>query len=98
MLDEWGSIDILVNATGGNIPEATLPPGAGLSELDSDAFRAVVDSNLMGVLLPTQVFAAAMVEKGRGSIVNPSCRAASRPLTRVARYGAAMEEILTMLP
>lgn len=82
-------IDILVNATGGNSAAATLPPNGSGADLDVEAFRDVVDANLVGVLLPIQVFVRDMIAGGRGSIINISSMAAGRPLTRVAGYGAA---------
>ena len=87
VLAEWGRVDILVNAAGGNIPGATLDPGASVFDLPEDAFRDVVDLNLVGTLLPTQVFGAAM--DGEGAIVNVSSMASARAITRVIGYGAA---------
>lgn len=90
ILEHWGRVDILVNAAGGNMPGATLAPDAALLDLDPDAFRAVVDLNLIGTLLPSLIFGAAMIAAGgQGVIVNISSMAAQRPLTRVAGYGAA---------
>jgi NAD(P)-dependent dehydrogenase (short-subunit alcohol dehydrogenase family) len=87
ILDRWGRLDILVNAAGGNVAGATLEPGASVFELGSGAFRDVVDLNLLGTLLPTQVFGAAMAPAG--SIVNISSMAADRAITRVVGYAAA---------
>lgn len=87
VLAEWGRLDILVNAAGGNVPGATLAPDANLFDLREDAFRQVVDLNLVGALLPTQVFGAAM--EGEGSVVNVSSMASARAITRVIGYGAA---------
>ena len=87
VLAEWGRVDILVNAAGGNVPGATLDPGASVFDLPEDAFRDVVDLNLVGTLLPTQVFGAAMA--GEGAIVNVSSMASARAITRVIGYGAA---------
>ncbi|MGQ9547923.1 MAG: SDR family oxidoreductase [Roseiflexus sp.] len=90
IVDRWEQVDILINAAGGNIPGATLAPEASVFDLDPDAFRAVVDLNLVGVLLPSLVFGAAMsVTPGQGTIVTISSMAAQRPLTRVAGYSAA---------
>nr|MBA2755368.1 SDR family oxidoreductase [Chloroflexia bacterium] len=86
-------IDILVNAAGGNVAGATLPPGGAAFDLSLDAFREVVDLNFFGALLPIQVFGAAMAAAGRGSIVNVSSMAASRAITRVAGYSAAKAAI-----
>lgn len=87
--DEWGRLDVLVNAAGGNLSSATLAPEETLFDIDLDAFRDVVELNLLGTLTPIQVFASLMAEAGRGSIVNVSSATASRPLSRVAGYGAA---------
>jgi NAD(P)-dependent dehydrogenase (short-subunit alcohol dehydrogenase family) len=85
----WGGVDALVNAAGGNLPAATVPTGGAVFDLDPEAVRQVVDLNLMGTLLPIQEFGRVMAEAGRGSIVTISSMAASRPLSRVAGYGAA---------
>ena len=87
VLERWGRVDVLVNAAGGNVPGATLEPGQSVFELGEEAFRRVVDLNLVGTLLPAQVFGAAM-EDG-GSIVNVSSMAAARAITRVVGYSAA---------
>jgi NAD(P)-dependent dehydrogenase (short-subunit alcohol dehydrogenase family) len=87
VLERWGRVDVLVNAAGGNAPGATLEPGESVFDLPEEAFRGVVDLNLVGSLLPTQVFGAAM--EGGGSIVNVSSMAAARAMTRVVGYSAA---------
>lgn len=95
VLERWGRIDILVNAAGGNVPEATLNDQLGFFDLPQEAFRKVLDLNFLGTLLPSQIFGAAMVESSadyssaRGCIVNISSMAASRPLTNVVGYSAA---------
>lgn len=91
ILQRWGGIDILVNAAGGNMPSATLSEGQSFFDLESEVFRQVVDLNLIGTVLPCQVFGAAMVsgDVGNGAIVNISSMAAQRALTRVAGYSAA---------
>jgi len=89
LLREWGSVDLLVNAAGGNQPGATLRPDQSVLDLDETAMRQVMDLNFFGTLLPTQVFLAPMVERGCGAIVNVSSMAADRAITRVAGYSAA---------
>jgi NAD(P)-dependent dehydrogenase (short-subunit alcohol dehydrogenase family) len=91
VLERWGRVDILVNAAGGNVASATLKNGQSFFDLDPDGFRQVLDLNLLGTVLPAQVFGAAMVGEGRGdgSIVTISSLAAQRALTRVAGYSAA---------
>jgi DNA-binding GntR family transcriptional regulator/NAD(P)-dependent dehydrogenase (short-subunit alcohol dehydrogenase family) len=89
----FGRLDILVNAAGGNVPEATLPEGGSFFELPTAAFERVVSLNLMGTVLPTQVFGASMAdrrpEEASGSIVNISSMAGDRAVTRVAGYAVA---------
>ncbi len=89
ILEKYGRIDVLINAAGGNMPGATIGPGGNVFDLRMSDFRAVVDLNLFGTALPTAVFVKAMVDAGRGNIINFSSMSALRPLTRVAGYGAA---------
>lgn len=89
VLREWGHLDVLVNAAGGNTPDATVATDGSVFDLDPEAVRRVVELNLMGTLLPVQVFAEVMAEAGKGSIVNISSMAASQPLSRVGGYSAA---------
>jgi len=89
ILDRWGGLDVLVNAAGGNRADATVAPGGSFFDVSPDAIRHVVDLNLMGTLLPIQVFGRAIAGAGTGAIVNVSSMAATRPLSRVLGYGAA---------
>lgn len=89
VMREWGRVDVLVNAAGGNRPEATVAPDGSFFDLDPEAIRAVVELNLMGTLLPVQAFGPAIAKGGGGSIINVSSAAATRPLSRVVGYGAA---------
>ena len=93
VLERWGRVDILVNAAGGNVPGATLAPGQSVFDLPVAAFREVVDLNLLGTLLPCQVFGAAMAAAGSGCIVNISSMTAARAITRVVGYSAAKAAI-----
>jgi NAD(P)-dependent dehydrogenase (short-subunit alcohol dehydrogenase family) len=85
----WGRVDILINAAGGNLPQATLANGGSVFDLPVEAWRSVVDLNLLGTLLPIQVFGSAMAAATEGCIVNISSMAAQRVLTRVPAYAAA---------
>ena len=92
LLERWGRVDILVNAAGGNVPEATLSDKVGVFELPEKALRQVMDLNFLGTLLPCQIFGTAMVEDAgepEGCIVNISSMAASKTLTNVVGYSAA---------
>jgi NAD(P)-dependent dehydrogenase (short-subunit alcohol dehydrogenase family) len=89
LVQEWGGLQVLVNAAGGNTRAATAAEGSDPFAMSEAAFREVVDLNLTGTLLPSLVFGEAMVSSGGGAIVNISSMSASRALTRVAGYGAA---------
>ena len=93
ILAKYGRIDVLLNAAGGNMPGATIPPDKTAFDLDIDAFKKVVELNLFGSAVPTMVFAEAMVTNKAGIIVNFSSMSALRPLTRVCGYGAAKAAI-----
>jgi NAD(P)-dependent dehydrogenase (short-subunit alcohol dehydrogenase family) len=97
VLARTGSLEILVNAAGGNRPDATLPPGANFCDLPLDAWQNVFDLNLVGgVLLPCQVFGAAMIEKQKGSIINIASMSGMIPLSRVVAYSAAKAAVLNL--
>lgn len=89
VLTTWGRVDALLNFAGGNRPEATVTPEHPFFDLPEEAFRATVDLNLLGTVIPCQVFGKVMAEQEEGVIVNVSSMAAMRPLTRVVAYAAA---------
>ena len=87
--EKFGTIDCLVNAAGGNKPQATTGPDLTFFDLPADALRWVFDLNIIGTVLPSQVFGKVMAEKGEGTILNISSMNAFRPLTRIPAYSAA---------
>lgn len=89
ILAAYGRVDALLNAAGGNMPGATIAPTGNIFDLKPGDFQTVLNLNLTGTVIPTQVFLKPMVEQKSGCIVNFSSMAAFRPLTRVLGYAAA---------
>ena len=95
--EEWGRLDILVNGAGGNDPRGTspaeqcmpdTPAEQGFFGMDMEGFEYVNRLNMIGTILPSQVFGELLAASG-GCIVNISSMAAFQPLTKVGAYGAA---------
>jgi len=89
VVEQWGRLDVLINAAGGNMPSATLEPGQSFFDLPVEDMDPVIALNLEGTLLPSQVFGETMARAGQGRLVNISSMAAQRAMTRVLGYGAA---------
>ena len=89
ILKIYGRVDTLLNAAGGNMPGATIPPDSTFFSLDPGQFQKVLSLNLTGTVIPTQIFLEPMVDQGKGSIINFTSMSAFRPLTRVCGYSAA---------
>jgi len=83
---KFGRIDALVNAAGGNVPEAVLMPDKDVFDLNIQGLKDAINLNLWGTLIPTQVFGPEIAKSGSGSIINISSVSAKRPLTRVLGY------------
>ena len=93
VLETYGKIDGLVNAAGGNMPGAVVAPDQDIFKLDMAALKAVMDLNLFGTLLPTQIFGAVIAQQKNGSIVNISSMASQRTITKVLGYSMAKSAI-----
>ncbi len=87
--EAFGDIHILVNGAGGNHPQATTNPERSFFDLPREALDFVFDLNLVGTILPSQVFGQAMAARGEGVILNISSMSAFTPLTRIPAYSAA---------
>lgn len=94
IVNRYGRIDVLLNAAGGNMPGATIPPDQTFLDLQLDAFKKVVDLNLFGTILPTMVFVPELAKQEKGCIVNFASESALRPLTRVVGYGCAKSAVV----
>jgi NAD(P)-dependent dehydrogenase (short-subunit alcohol dehydrogenase family) len=86
---EYGPIFGLVNAAGGNSPKATASPTLSFFDVPEEAMRFVLDLNILGTMIPCQIFARQMAETGEGVILNYSSMNAFRPLTNIAAYSAS---------
>jgi len=93
MLTAFGKIDGLVNAAGGNIPNAVVQPNQDVFELNFQALQEVMQLNLMGTVMPTQVFGKAIKKNGSGSIVNISSVVSQLAITKVLGYSMAKSAI-----
>jgi NAD(P)-dependent dehydrogenase (short-subunit alcohol dehydrogenase family) len=82
----FGKIDGLVNAAGGNMPDGVLQPEQSVFKMKMDGMKKVLDLNLWGTLIPTQIFGEAIAETGRGSIVNISSMNSKKAVTKVLGY------------
>lgn len=89
IMREFGKIDILVNAAGGNMPGAVITPDQKFFDLKIEEFDRVVDLNLKGTVLPTKVLTADMASRGKGVVINIASMASIKPITRVVGYSAA---------
>ena len=88
--DEWGRIDILVNAPGVNST-------TDLMEITEEEWNKILDINMKGVFLASRIAAEYMIVKGEGgSIINITSASSEIPLTRVFTYSVSKAGIDTM--
>lgn len=93
ILNKYGRIDGLVNAAGGNMPDAVIQPGQDIFQLNMSALQQVMNLNLFGTILPTQIFGEVIKNTGTGSIVNISSVSSDHAVTRVLGYSLAKSAI-----
>jgi NAD(P)-dependent dehydrogenase (short-subunit alcohol dehydrogenase family) len=89
IVDAFGGVDMLINAAGGNHPQATTSADISFFDLPDEALRFVFNLNIVGTILPSQVFGRLMAETREGVILNVSSMSAFAPLTRIPGYSAA---------
>ena len=101
ILRDLGKCTVLINGAGGNSPKCITSHETYKIEdekrndimtffnLDKAGFDFVFNLNLMGTLLPTQVFVPDMLGREGCSVVNISSMNAYRPLTKIPAYSAA---------
>ena len=89
IVNRFGHVDGLVNCAGGNKSQATTSADLSFFDLPTDSLRWVFDLNLLGTILPSQVFGKLMAEQKSGIILNVASMSSLRPLTRIVAYSAA---------
>lgn len=89
VLDEFGRIDILLNAAGGNMAGASVNPDQTIFDVNIDALGKVTDLNFKGTVLPSIVFGEVMAQQKSGNIINISSMAALQAITRQMGYSAS---------
>lgn len=89
VLKTFGRIDALLNAAGGNSPNATTNPEQSFFQLPESGLKQVSDLNFLGTVLPCQTFGKAFADQKEGVILNITSMSGFRPLTRVSSYSAA---------
>jgi NAD(P)-dependent dehydrogenase (short-subunit alcohol dehydrogenase family) len=89
VIEAFGTVDFLINGAGGNIPRASTSQNQSFFDIPQGALKFVIDLNLLGTIIPSQVFGKVMAEKGEGVILNFSSMNAFRPLTKISGYSAA---------
>ena len=93
ILEKYGRLDILINAAGGNLPGATIGPDQEIYDMSESDLQKVLDLNIIGTMLPSQIFSEIFAKQKSGIIVNISSATAQRPLSRVVGYSASKAAI-----
>jgi len=88
VIGEWGRVDILINAAGGNVGRSR-NDDRSIFAVPPDAFDEVVRLNLHGTVLPSLVFAESMAVQRSGCIINISSMAAMQAISGVLGYSVA---------
>ncbi|MEP6466468.1 MAG: SDR family oxidoreductase [Parafilimonas sp.] len=93
IIKNFNKIDGLVNAAGGNVPEAVIKHSDDIFDIDMAAMHKAFELNLFGTMLPVSVFGKALQTSDNASIVNISSMAAQTTLTRILGYSMAKAAI-----
>lgn len=96
IMAQFKRVDVLLNAAGGNVKEATISPDQTILDLSTEAFKRVNDLNLIGTLIPSKIFAGHMADQKQGCIINYSSMAALQSITRVVGYSTAKAAVMNL--
>jgi len=90
VIEQFGTVDVLVNGAGGNMAGAIAAPDEDLFDgINLDDYSKVLDLNLKGTVIPSLIFGKTIAEKGSGSILNFSSMSSEQSITRVLGYSNA---------
>jgi NAD(P)-dependent dehydrogenase (short-subunit alcohol dehydrogenase family) len=82
IVDEWGKVDILINAPGIN-------SGTPYLEISEEEWEKIIQVNLKGIFFACQVFGKQMLSQKSGNIINISSASSGPPLSRVFTYAVS---------
>lgn len=108
VMTNWGPCQVLINGAGGNQMPAITTVNEfdekeladdrgdlrGFFNIEMDKFLDVLNINIMGTVIPCQVFAKDMAEAEGGSIINFASMTSFQALSRVPAYGTAKTGIV----
>lgn len=102
ILAKYGQIDLLINAAGGNHPNAITSNEESIQQtdgidffgLEESGFNHVFNLNFTGTFLPCQVFGEVLLNAEAPTIINISSMSGYTPLTKVPAYSAAKSSIM----
>lgn len=100
VLKDLGKCDILINGAGGNNAKANTDKeyyndgdlgseARTFFDLDKSGFSFVFDLNILGTVIPSQVFIPDMLGRSGCSVLNISSMNAFKPLTKIPAYSGA---------
>lgn len=95
LVEQHGKIDVLINAAGGNIPEATQNDKQTIFDLKIPSIIKAIELNMHGAIYPSLIFGEVMANVGAGSIINISSMATFSSISRVMGYSVGKSGINT---